>query len=524
MEPSDRVRSLPRARSLIRYHLGVILASVVLTLGLATLYVANLPSTYTASAVILLSPAPGNPLTAESASSSGLQMTVALETEAQLVKTPAVFDLVSRELGRSVPDSGEDLDVSIPSNTQMLKVSFTSISPERAREGAQAFADGYLRYRGERAGTVQDARIKQLKVQISDTEADLRRAIADAGSSAYASQEVLLFVDRLAGLNNSLSSTDLVSTYPGSVTSSPMPPESANGLPNWLMLAAAAGAGLAIGIGLALWREWRRDLIRDADIGLESGVPVLATIQLEGLGELAFESGPITHESYRRLRTAIIANAPRPHTLAFTVVGGESARGGSALSAEVAANLAVVLGEAKFSVLLMTTNPLQHRVEEILGLEAEVGLSDVVLGGASVLESLVSRHGISVLPAGQTLRGSSDLTATSGFHSLMNDLRQHFDYIIIAAAPAGSSGGDAALLVADSTMLVLTPDKTERTLLWVALDRLQHLGVETLGAVRVAVGHRPRASRRDRDVRRKSRPLAARAVNSMEEEKVTVAD
>ncbi len=518
MERVDRSRSLPSLLSLVRYNFVVILVSVVVALGLAALYILSLPSSYTASAVILLSPAPGNPLTAESASTSATQMTVALETERQLVLTPVVFDLVADELGRPFPDSNESVQTSVPSNTQMLNVSVISTTPERAREGAETIARSYLQYRAERAEGVQEARVEGLRNQIAETDANLRRAVAEAGGSAYASQEVLLFVDRLAGFNNSLSAAELVSTYPGSMISAPTLPDHADGLPAWILLMVAAALGLTVGVGLALLREWRRDLIRDSDISTGLGVPVFATIYSQSQAELATEAGPEVHESYRRLRTAVIANAPRPYTLAVTAVGGESARGGSALSAEVAANLAVVMAEAKLSVLLVTTNALQHRVEELLGMDAEMGLTDVVLGGASAYDSLVERHGISVLTAGPEAGASSDLTATNRFRTVVDELGQHFDYIILAAAAAGTSDGDAVLLVADSALLALTPDTTTRTLLSVVLDRLQHLGVNPLGAAHVTLtGERPAgtgnrgAGPRFSSMDEKSEPEVARA-------------
>lgn len=508
MERVDRFRSLPSLAVVIRYHLVLIVTSVVLALGLATLYVVNLSSSYTATAVLLLSPAPGNPLTAETASSSSLQMTIALETEKQLVSTPAVFDLVSAEVGRPVPGPDESLGVSVPSNTQMLKVSFTSTTPERAREGARGFADGYLSYRAQRAQAVQEARMDRLKEQISATEETLREAIA-AGNSAYASQEVQLSVDRLASLNSSLSSTELVSTYPGAVTSAPTLPETSDRLPSWSVLVAAAVLGFLVGVGLALLREWRRDLIRNADVGAELGVPVFATIHPQCRGGLATEAGPEAHESYRQLRTAVIANAPRPYTLAVTAVGVESGGEGSALSAEVAANLAVVLAEAKLNVLLITTSSEHQPVEELLGVIVEEGLTDVVAGGVSACDSLATAHGISVLTVGPEVDGFPDLTATSGFGSVVEELRQHFDYIILAAAAAGSSDGDSVLLVADSALLVLTPDKTTRNLLSVILDRMQQLGVEALGAARVGPDRGRRVGQRDRDHRHGPAPEAS---------------
>lgn len=518
MEQVERARSLPSVTSVIRYHIVLILATTFLALAFGGLYVANMPSSYTATAVLLLSPAPGNPLTAETASSSSAQMTVALETERQLVRTPAVFDLVMNELGREIPDSAETLEVSVPSNTQMLKLSFTSATPERASEGAQAFADGYLRYRAQRAESVQDAKIKRLKGQIAETDGNLRRAVAESGNSAYATQEVVLFVDRLSSLKNSLSTTELVSTYPGSVTSSPTVPESTNSLPGWLLLLVAAALGLMVGVGLAIWRELRRDIIRDADIGTELGVPVFATIRPRMDDRLATSGSPEVHESYRRLRTAVIANAPRPYTLAVTAVGNDSVEEGLSLSAEVAANLAVVLAEAKLTVLLIATNSMQHPVEQLLGFTPHAGLTDVVLKGASASDSLVLTHGVSVLTAGRQVEGSSDLTATSAFRSVVEDLRQHYDYTILAASPAGSSDGDSVLLVSDSALLVLTPNTTTRTLLSIVLDRLQHLAVETLGAASVRRSRERGRGRPDRGSNEQLEVRAARAVDGTEAE------
>ena len=56
------LQGLPALSVAIRHHLVAIILSVGLAVGLAGLYVTNLSLTYTSSAVVLLSPAPGNPL------------------------------------------------------------------------------------------------------------------------------------------------------------------------------------------------------------------------------------------------------------------------------------------------------------------------------------------------------------------------------------------------------------------------------------------------------------------------------
>ena len=488
MDRRERSRGLPSLGSLVRHQFLVILTSVAFALGLAVILIVNSPATYTASAVVLLSPAPGSPLTAEAASGNAVQMTVAMETEAQLMRTPAVEDIVSTELEREVPGPGERLQVSVPSNTQMLDVSFTSRSPETAQEGAQAYADGYLMFRAERALNQQEARSARLQEQIAQADADLREAIAGAaaaGGTGYAAQQVQLTADRLAQLNSSLSAAQAVSTDPGFVINEAVRPEGSNELPRWLVLLAAGALGLLAGAGLALLREWRRDLLRDSDSMTDLGVPVLAVVRAPFDAGLA-AGDPQLHEAYRQLRTAVIAKGATPHILAVTAVESES-------SAEVAANLAIVLAEAKFRVLLIATDSQERRVEGLFDIDAGAGLAEVVAGERSAMDVLVATTGISLLTAGLDSVNSRDLTASSSFRAMVRELHQHFDYVILAAATAGSADGDSVLLAADSALLILTSDTTSRSLVEATLDRLDGLDIATMGAV--VVTH-PRGSSR----------------------------
>ncbi len=463
----------------MRHQKNVVLACVAVMLALATAFVIYLPTTYTAAAAVLLSPAPGNPLTAEAASAGVVQMTVALETEAQLIRTPAVAEIVSDDLGRLVPDSDERLVVTVPSNTQMLEVSYTAGSAERAREGAQGFAEGYLAFRAERAAAVQETRIERLNEQLAATDISLRAAIVqagEAGASAYESQQVQLLADRLAQLSNSVSAEEAIGTDPGTVISDAALPTRSNGFPKWLYLGAAAVLGLVVGLGIGLLREWRRDLLRESDNSGDLGIPVLAQVHLATEPVLAQKAGLATHESYRRLRTAVIANGPRPYVLAVTGLDTD-------LSAEIATNLSIVFAEAKFKVLLVSTDTQERSVERLLGVERRTGLAEVVLEGASARELLIETRGISLLTAGVRTHDVDDLTATSSFRALIDDLHQEFDYVVIAAGPAGSADGDSTLLTADSALLVLTPGATRRTLLVATMERLARLGVATIGTV-----------------------------------------
>lgn len=462
----------------VRYHLPMVVAAVILALGLAGFYVSTASRTYTSSAVMLLSPAPGNPLAPESASSSGNQLTVAMETEEQLVFTAAVRGDVSEELGREVPADNERLEVTVPPNTQMLEVSFTAETPEAAQAGAQAFTEGYLAYRERQAVSLQESRIDRLQQQVEETDTGLQRAIeeeARAGGSSYASQEVQLLASRLATLTDQLSAAEAVGTSPGSVIDPAPLPEDSNDLPGWLILTIAAGVGLIGGVLMAFLFEWRRGVVRGGE-SKNLGVSVFATVPPSSSEGHSSSAGAV-REAYRRVRGAVIAKAPRPHVIAVAPVDEEP-------SPTVAVDLAVSLGEADFSVLLIETGPAAEG-----GLPALVGapgVAEVVGAGADPCALIVEQRGISVLPAGSDTGKLKDLTATAAFRGMVDDLRRQFDYVVLDAGGGSASTSDEALLAADSCLLVLTLNRTTRLQLGVTLERLDQLGVTTVGAVKVS--------------------------------------
>lgn len=462
----------------MRHHLPLIAACVILAVNLAAFYVSTLSSTYTSSAVVLLSPAPGNPLTVETASSSGVQLTVAMETEEQLVPTVAVRSAVSEALGREVPEDNERLQVTVRPNTQMLEIEFTTDSPEKAQAGAQGFAQGYLDYRAEQARATQEGRVEALQQQVDETDADLRRATdqaAESDASSYASQEVQLYAARLAQLSTTLSSVQSVGTDPGSIINPAEVPTTANELPTWLLLVAAGGGGLFLGVLVAVLREWRQDLVRGGE-STDAGVPVFADIDAQHSSGPAATGEGAAHEAFRQLRAAVIANGPRPHVLAVTPIDRDHTT--------VAAGLAKVLAEAKQSVLLIATDPHDLGASRALGLGERAGVAEVVSRGTDVSSLLEQSQGVSVLAPGLESVDMRDLAAMPAFRDLIQQMRQRYDYVVLEGAPAA----DELLLAADSVLLVLTQNQTTRTRVLATLERFEQLGVEVLGAVRVRDG------------------------------------
>ena len=83
----------------LRRHAVIVVAVILLGELAAGLFLYKRSPEYVATTKVLLNPIPGNALTTAS-TSNGQLVTVAMETEAGLVGSPAVEALAARKLGR----------------------------------------------------------------------------------------------------------------------------------------------------------------------------------------------------------------------------------------------------------------------------------------------------------------------------------------------------------------------------------------------------------------------------------------
>lgn len=487
-----RTRRFSSLRQVIRHQWLLIALCVIGGAAIAGLYSTTVKPTYTSTARTLLYPAPGNSLTPEAASGSGLQLTTAMETESGIVRTPEVSRIASTELGREIPGRGERLVVKVRGGTQVVEIAFTSTSPERAMQGAEAMSEAFLTYRLERAEVSQERVLENLRSQASVADDNLRRATSDAAanpSDTYAVQEVQLFTDRLAQLNDSISAVEVVSTDPGRIINPADTPSGRNELPAWVLMVAGAVFGALGGLTLALLRERRSDLVRQDERTDVFGVPVFATLPRSDIGlVVGDEIDPASHEAYRRLRAGVVANGPRPHVLAVAAVDAQTR------SSVAAANLAVALAEAQYSVLLISADPNDRGIESILGVPSTPGLSELVhhrsdVAGAAE-DVLATAEGVAVLPGGAQPTTARDLYAGPIFQQVVDSLRKNYDYLILCAAGAGTGDGDAVIGTADSVLLTVTSGHTTHGQVEAALDRFDRLGIHALGAVMYATLNR----------------------------------
>ena len=187
-------------------------------------------------------------------------------------------------------------------------------------------------------------------------------------------------------------------------------------------------------------------------------------------------------EALRALRSQLILRWFNEGYKALSIVSANAGEGCSNL----AANLAVVFSQLGEQTLLVDANlrdPVQHK---IFNLTEQRGLSDILVGRASVdvITKIESFLDLSVLGAGTVPPNPQELLSRASFSQLMNQLMENFDVVIVDTAP-GVDTSDAQTVAGrcGGALLVSKLNKTRISDLANIRDQLRVTGVQIVGAV-----------------------------------------
>jgi capsular exopolysaccharide synthesis family protein len=173
-------------------------------------------------------------------------------------------------------------------------------------------------------------------------------------------------------------------------------------------------------------------------------------------------------ERYRSLRTRVLHAGERRKMQAFVITSAGIMEGKTL----TAVNLSWLLAQTDGVKALLIDGDLRNPcAAEYLGLDAPVGLSEV-LGGEARLEEAIVRlepAGLHILPGGSARDDVAEMLSGPRFLAVLKEVRRMFDYVIIDAPPLGIFT-DASLLInrADSALIVARAGKTR----YAALERL----------------------------------------------------
>lgn len=318
-----------------------------------------------------------------------------------------------------------------------------------------------------------------IQIVVTDSDPKAAAEIANAVGSNFA-EVVVNDLEKPEGEAASLVKIETIqpATVPASASSPNVP----------LNLLLGAIVGLAIGVGISVLRSVLDTRIHSLhDITQITDKPLLGGIALDPDARtrpLIVHADPRNPraESFRSLRTNLqfvnIEGGPR----SFVISSAGPGEGKSTTTA----NLAISLAETGAKVALIDGDLRMPKIAEYLSIEGGVGLTDVLIGRADLVDVLQKwgRGKFFVLPAGRIPPNPSELLGSAAMANLLATLTEQFDYVLIDSPPL-LLVTDAAVVskLAGGAILVAASGSTKKQELAGAVRALEAIGSRLLGIV-----------------------------------------
>lgn len=457
-----------------RYLVVGIALVVCVAFGLA--YALTRPDVYRSRAQVAL-PTSGTP-TLPAAQTAELQTELAVMTS-DVVATRAAAIMPGDQDPR---DMLSHLSTGPPTEARVITIVYTASDAETARAGAQAFADAYIEVKEEEQrqsvaarSETYEARIATTEQAILDAEAQIELLEPDSREARRAENARDRLEDTLADLRLGQAEVESEAIDGGTIITPARLPRKAQAQGLGRTIAASIAAGLALGLAAAFLLDRLDTRVRSAvDLQQATGEITLGSIPDFPERHRRPERSLITvhvpnglqADAFRRLRTTVLLamRDSGARTLAITSsVAGEG-------KSTVAANLSVALAQGGQQVLLISADLRRPGVDVIFDMPTVPGLSDILMGRASMDEATQKLGDLSIITRGAPVDSPTDLLGSDAAAKLIADASSRYDLIILDTPPV--------LAVAD--VLVLAP-RLDATLLVVSL------AAATTGQVRDAV-------------------------------------
>ncbi len=356
----------------------------------------------------------------------------------------------------------------------------------------------------QREGMLHSALEKQKqeanKLNESAIEYSLLKRDVDSNRTLY---EGLLERLKEAGVTAGLRSNNFRIVDVARIPTSPAGPN----IPKNLGFALALG--LSTGIGLAFLLEGMDNTVRTPEQAQTvSALPSLGMIPLgsrrsKELGgsrklslasskeavELVTQARPRSQmaESYRALRTSLLLTfvGGPPKVILITSALPEEGK------TTTSVNSAIVLAQKDTRVLLIDADLRRPSIHKTLGMGPKIGLSNVLTGNVALEQAIIPSTilpNLFILPAGTPPPNPAELLASTKMKSVLEELRKHYDHIVIDTPPT-LSVTDAVVMStsADAVVLVIRSGQTTKPALRRARDILMQVNARVCGVLLNAV-------------------------------------
>jgi capsular exopolysaccharide synthesis family protein len=480
---------------LSRRKLAVILCTLFALL-VAAAYSLTMTPIYESTSRILVQQRASDSLFNEIA--PGLSDTArSIDTERQVIESQPVQQRAD-EIAEDVSLESVVVSTRTVGLTNVIEIATRSTDPLIAASAANAIAEAYVAFKREQVvndltGASSELRSKLDKIQ--DRVEELTEDIEDSPGDPTAAQDETLRSltaqqQTFQGLLDQIQVSAALRTGGAQIIEQATVPKSPVE-PNLLRnLALALVLGLGLGVGLALLREQYDDSVKSrADLEtIAPGVPVLALIpenkEISGTPPLLM-SHPrsVAAESFRTMRTSLqFLGLDRPLTrIAVTSPLPEEGK------STIAANIALAAVAAGQRVILIDSdlrNPSQHRM---FGLASSPGLMNVLLGQATVEQSIqhvAGASGLGVVTAGAVPPNPAEVLSSQAFTALLDRYAALVDLLIIDTAPVLPVTDPLIVSgLVDGTVLVVRRKSSNRREVRRALELLDQVSAHLPGII-----------------------------------------
>jgi non-specific protein-tyrosine kinase len=472
----------------------IILAIVVAAAG-AYLISKLVPPVYQAKTTILVDMAPSNKSLDYSTLMLSSQLT---QTYSQMVTKTPILNEVAARLGLEKLDP-KTISAKPVTNTQLINIFAEDTNPKLAADIANMLVVVFADVVRSMQETRFSASELSLQTQMKDIENKIKLANAQLSDTMNITDKNRLetmianYSQTYAGLLQSYEQvrlakaetlSSIVLIEPADAPLDPVRPRTLMNVAIAGLVSAILAAGLIIGFDLL------NDIVKTPEeITKKLGLPVLGVIPhyKNNNGTPIAESQPLSPitEAFRNLRTNIkYAGAGLEVPLhSFIVTSAMEGEG----KTDVLVNLGIVLAQNRLRVLLMDADLRRPALHRRLGVDNMVGLSQVFVHpelGMHFSLQPTRIPGITVVTAGESPPNPSELLGSQLMGSILEELKQKYDILLIDTPPA-LAVTDAAVILpyVEGILLVIKPGSTGMAPLQRMINQFRQLNANLLGVV-----------------------------------------
>ncbi|HOY08819.1 MAG TPA: CpsD/CapB family tyrosine-protein kinase [Candidatus Omnitrophota bacterium] len=188
-------------------------------------------------------------------------------------------------------------------------------------------------------------------------------------------------------------------------------------------------------------------------------------------------------EQYKILRTNVLSLNKIKTNKAIVITSAINTEGKTVTTL----NLSMTIAQsAQPKVLVIDADMRRGRIARYLGVEHNVGLSDVLQGKATLEEAVfkIDVENLNFIASGPVPENPAELLDSQEMKNFLGDLKRQFDYIIIDTPPI-IAVTDSGILGAqvDGVIMVIQAGRTQRGIIKRASELLHQCHAKVLGHV-----------------------------------------